>query len=140
MHQRLIKKAIEAQNYAYAPYSEFLVGAAVLCEDGSIYTGCNVENSSYGLTNCAERTAVFKAISEGKRKFLAIALVGNKKGEEANRDYCMPCGACRQVLGEFVSGDFKIYAAKSETDYQEFTMEELLPHSFSEKSLSFLSV
>lgn len=133
--EMLIEKAMEVQKNAYAPYSHFLVGAAILCEDGSVYTGCNIENASYGATNCAERTALFKAVSEGKRKFIAIALVGNRQGEENNREICMPCGTCRQVLSEFVSSDFKIYAAKSREEYKVFTMAELLPYSFSEKNL-----
>ena len=135
MMEELIRKAMDAQKHAYAPYSNFVVGAALLCEDGSIYTGCNIENASYPATNCAERTAIFKAVSEGKRQFQALALVGNRKGEESNREFCTPCGICRQVLSEFVSEEFPIYAAKSVEDYRVYTMGELLPHCFSEKNL-----
>ena len=93
--QQLIECAIEARQQSYSPYSNFAVGAALLCEDGTIYKGCNIENASYGLTNCAERTAIFKAISEGHRKFKALAVVADTEGP------CSPCGACRQVMKEF---------------------------------------
>lgn len=129
----LIRKAIEAQRFAYAPYSNFQVGAALLCEGGEIYTGCNVENAAYPAGNCAERTAVFKAVSEGKRKFSAIAIVGNKSGNE--REECAPCGICRQVLSEFADGDFPIIIGKSEEEYRTFKLEELLPLRFSKHNL-----
>ncbi|MCH1984318.1 cytidine deaminase [Ruminococcus sp. OA3] len=131
----LIKQAIEAQGQAYAPYSRFRVGAALLCADGSIYTGCNVENAAYSAANCAERTAVFKAVSEGRRRFLAIAIAGNLEGRENERELCAPCGVCRQVLSEFSDGDLRVILARSETKYEEYTLKELLPLQFSRNNL-----
>ena len=122
--QKLMDCAIKARKNAYSPYSHFAVGAALLCEDGTLYEGCNIENASYGLTNCAERTAIFKAVSEGHIKFKALAVVADTEGP------CAPCGACRQVMAEFkiplvimgnLMGNIKIV-----------TIEELLPFSFSE--------
>ncbi len=122
--QKLMDCAIKARENAYSPYSHFAVGAALLCEDGTLYEGCNIENASYGLTNCAERTAIFKAVSEGHIKFKALAVVADTEGP------CAPCGACRQVMAEFkipliimgnLMGNIKIV-----------TIEELLPFSFSE--------
>lgn len=122
--QKLMDCAIKARVNAYCPYSHFAVGAALLCEDGTLYEGCNIENASYGLTNCAERTAIFKAVSEGHIKFKALAVVADTEGP------CAPCGACRQVMAEFkipliimgnLMGNIKIV-----------TIEELLPFSFSE--------
>lgn len=122
--QKLMDCAIKARENAYSPYSHFAVGAALLCEDGTLYEGCNIENASYGLTNCAEQTAIFKAVSEGHIKFKALAVVADTEGP------CAPCGACRQVMAEFkipliimgnLMGNIKIV-----------TMEELLPFSFSE--------
>lgn len=122
--QKLMDCAIKARENAYSPYSYFAVGAALLCEDGTLYEGCNIENASYGLTNCAERTAIFKAVSEGYIKFKALAVVADTEGP------CAPCGACRQVMAEFkipliimgnLMGNIKIV-----------TIEELLPFSFSE--------
>ena len=122
--QNLMNRAIKARENAYCPYSYFAVGAALLCEDGTLYEGCNIENASYGLTNCAERTAIFKAVSEGHIKFKALAVVADTEGP------CAPCGACRQVMAEFkipliimgnLMGNIKIV-----------TIEELLPFSFSE--------
>ena len=122
--QKLMDCAIKARENAYSPYSHFAVGAALLCEDGTLFEGCNIENASYGLTNCAERTAIFKAVSEGHIKFKALAVVADTEGP------CAPCGACRQVMAEFkipliimgnLMGNIKIV-----------TMEELLPFSFSE--------
>ena len=134
MIKELIQKAIAQLDYAYAPYSEFKVGAALLCADGTIYTGCNIENSAFGPSNCAERTAFFKAISEGKRDFKAITIVGGNHGVLS--DYCSPCGVCRQVMMEFcVPEDFKIIMAKSEEDYQICTLAELMPRAFSPKTL-----
>lgn len=121
--KKLIKEAFKAKGYAYVPYSNFHVGAAVLMEDGSIYSGCNIENASYGPTNCAERTAIFKAVSEGKKNIKAIAIVGDS-------GLTYPCGVCRQVIREFGGIDAKIIIAKSEDDYLEYTLDELLPHSF----------
>ena len=122
--QKLMDCAIKARENAYSPYSHFAVGAALLCEDGTLYEGCNIENASYGLTNCAERTAIFKAVSEGHIKFKALAVVADTEGP------CAPCGACRQGMAEFkipliimgnLMGNIKIV-----------TIEELLPFSFSE--------
>lgn len=128
---RLMKMAQEARRYAYTPYSHFAVGAALLCEDGSVVTGCNVENAAYSPGNCAERTAVFKAVSEGKRKFVSIAVVGAGEGKVPDGStMCTPCGVCRQVLGEFCEAKtFRIYV----TDGRElfvYTLEELLPLAF----------
>lgn len=133
----LIEKAFEAQKFAYTPYSNFNVGAALLGDNGKIYLGCNIENSAFSPTNCAERTAIFKAVSEGQKKFTAIAIVGNKKDiKQGDGDYCAPCGVCRQVLQEFCDPKtFKIYLAKSVDDYKEFTLEELLPLGFSPSDL-----
>ncbi len=120
---RLIKLAQEAAQKAYAPYSGFNVGAALLCKSGNVYTGCNVENSSYGASNCAERTAVFKAVSEGERDFVKIAIVSEKGG------LTFPCGICRQVLSEFMpNGTIVLYS--DEQGIKEFTLNELLPYAF----------
>ena len=116
-------------NFSYAPYSNFHVGAALLTSEGKIYTGCNIENAAYGPSNCAERTAIFKAVSEGKKKFEAIAIVGGKNGKIEN--FCPPCGVCRQVLAEFCKKDFEIVLAKSTNEYKIMTLEQLLPESFS---------
>ncbi len=128
MKKTLCDKAKEARNNAYTPYSGFKVGAALLCDDGSIYTGCNIENSSYSPTVCAERVAIFKAVSDGKRDFLAIAVCGSPDGE-LTQEFCYPCGVCRQVLSEFCDKDFKIYVV-SKNDVKEYTLSELLPYSF----------
>ena len=127
--EKLIKKAIEMLNFSYAPYSNFHVGAALLTSEGEIYTGCNIENAAYGPSNCAERTAIFKAVSEGKKEFEAIAVVGGKSGKIEN--FCPPCGVCRQVLAEFCKKDFEIVLAKSTNEYKIMTLEQLLPESFS---------
>lgn len=127
--EKLIKKAIEMLNFSYAPYSNFHVGAALLTSEGEIYTGCNIENAAYGPSNCAERTAIFKAVSEGKKEFEAIAVVGGKNGKIEN--FCPPCGVCRQVLAEFCKKDFEIVLAKSTNEYKTMTLEQLLPESFS---------
>lgn len=127
--EKLIKKAIEMLNFSYAPYSNFHVGAALLTSEGEIYKGCNIENAAYGPSNCAERTAIFKAVSEGKKEFEAIAVVGGKNGKIEN--FCPPCGVCRQVLAEFCKKDFKIVLAKSTNEYKIMTLEQLLPESFS---------
>ena len=107
----LIKIALEARKFSYSPYSGFSVGAALLCDDGSVYTGCNIENSAFSPTNCAERTAFFKAVSEGKKEFLKIAVVGTDSSKEIPDNYCPPCGVCRQVMKEFCSEDFEIINA-----------------------------
>lgn len=127
--EKLIKKAIEMLNFSYAPYSNFHVGAALLTSEGKIYTGCNIENAAYGPSNCAERTAIFKAVSEGKKEFETIAIVGGKNGKIEN--FCPPCGVCRQVLAEFCKKDFEIVLAKSTNEYKIMTLEQLLPESFS---------
>lgn len=130
----LIRTAIEKLPCAYAPYSHFHVSAALLCCDGTVYTGNNVENASYSVTNCAERSAFFKAVNDGKRDFKAIAVCGGKDGKID--DYCAPCGVCRQVMREFcVPKDFLILLLKSETDYRQFTLEQLLPCSFGPENL-----
>lgn len=132
--EMLIKAAMEKLSFAYAPYSHFHVAAALLCSDKTLYTGNNVEIASYSATNCAERSAFFKAVNEGKRKFLAIAICGGRDGKID--DYCPPCGVCRQVMREFcVPGDFMILLARSERDYQQFTLEQLLPYSFGPENL-----
>ena len=123
----LIGAAFRARENSYSPYSRFRVGAALLCETGEIYTGCNIENRAYGPTNCAERTAFFKAVSEGKRSFSAIAIV---RGER-EPVWCYPCGVCRQVMAEFCSPDeFLIICARSADEYRIFTLKELLPEMF----------
>jgi len=125
-HEDLIIKAMEAREKAYVPYSLFAVGAALLARSGCVYTGCNVENASYGLSICAERTAVFKAVSEGERDFEAIAVV-TEKG-------VTPCGACRQVLLEF-GEDIQVIVADGAGEYRVFTLQELLPQAFTPKHL-----
>lgn len=129
--ENLIEKALKVRNSAYTPYSHFKVGAALLTKTGEIYEGCNIECASYPVCNCAERTALFKAVSEGFKEFEAIAVVGGKEGEEIT-DYCPPCGVCRQALREFCSDTnaFKIILAKSCTDFKVFTLNDLLPESF----------
>lgn len=130
--KELLLKAIEAREMAYAPYSDHKVGAALVGKSGKVYTGCNVENAAYTPTNCAERTAVFKAVSEGERDFEAIAIVGGK-GEEPS-ELCAPCGVCRQVLAEFCTGDFKIIMGTPE-NIKVCTLSELLPYSFGKSNL-----
>jgi len=125
MYKDLIDKAIEAREKAYVPYSHFKVGAALKTKDGKIYTGCNIENASFSMTNCAERTAFFKAVSEGETEFKAIAIVGGKD----KIDFCPPCGACRQVMREFCDKDFKIILFDGE-DESVYTLGELLPLNF----------
>lgn len=127
----LIEKAKKAAENAYAPYSGFKVGAALLTKSGRVYLGCNIESSSFSPTNCAERTAFFKAVSEGEREFEKIAVAGGKNGDFS--DYCTPCGVCRQVMSEFCGEDFKVLLGKNGEEYRELTLGELLPHSFSLK-------
>ena len=127
-YKQLIEAAFEAQKRAYVPYSKFRVGAALLAHDGTVYGGCNLENASFGASNCAERTAFFRALYEGQREFDAIAIVGSKvDGPPA---WANPCGICRQVMSEFCEPDFKIIVAKTQDDYKVFTLSELLPQSF----------
>ena len=127
MEKELINRALEAQKKAYVPYSEFRVGAAILMEDGEIYDGCNIEIASYSPTLCAERTAIFKGISEGSRNIKKIAIVG-----DANPTF--PCGVCRQVIREF-GPNAEIIIARSEDDYDTYSLDELLPHSFGPEDL-----
>ncbi|MBQ5561948.1 MAG: cytidine deaminase [Clostridia bacterium] len=124
MINELIEKAFEARENAYAPYSKFKVGAALLTANGKIYTGCNVENASYPVGICAERVAMSKAVAEGERKFVVIAIVGD------GSSYCYPCGMCRQFMSEFCSEDFEIISVKSADDYKIIKMGELLPYTF----------
>ena len=127
--KELAKAALEAREAAYAPYSGFMVGAALLGKNGVVYKGCNVENASYSPTNCAERTAFFKAVSEGEREFQTIAIAGGKKGEVL--DFCSPCGVCRQVMMEFCDPEtFLILLVRSEEEYLVKTLKELLPMGF----------
>jgi cytidine deaminase, homotetrameric len=121
--RELLNLAREASENAYAPYSRFNVGAALECADGRIFTGCNIENSALGSTMCAERVALFKAISEGENRFSRIAIYGESE------DYCMPCGACRQVLSEF-SQDMEVLCARASGSYVSYKLKELLPHPF----------
>lgn len=123
----LIEKAVEAMKNAYAPYSSFKVGAALLSKSGRVFTGCNVENASYSPTCCAERTAFFKAVSEGEKEFTAIAVVGGKDGEISS--FCSPCGVCRQVMAEFCDKDFMIILSNGKLT-KAHTLEKLLPESF----------
>lgn len=127
---KLIKEAISAREKAYCPYSNFKVGAAALFEDENIYTGCNIENASYGATNCAERTAIFNGVSKGNKVLKELALIGDLN------NYTYPCGICRQVITEFAENkDMKIYIIKNENDYIEKTLEEIMPGSFTGKDL-----
>ena len=134
INRLLINKAIEATKFSYVPYSEFKVGAALLTEDGEIYTGCNIENASYTPTNCAERTAIFKAVSEGITKFKKIAVVGGPKGNIET--YCPPCGVCRQVIAEFADENFELILGTSENNYEVYNFfKEVLPLSFTKNNL-----
>jgi cytidine deaminase len=128
-YKELLVGAIEARKSAYAPYSNFKVGAAVITEDDSIYTGCNIENASYGAANCAERTAIFKAISEGHKFIKAIAVIG------AENEYTYPCGICRQVIAEFSTKDTKVIIGKNQNEYIVKSLEEILPGAFTKKDL-----
>lgn len=130
MNIELIKKAIEARELAYCPYSNFKVGAAALFEDGKIYTGCNIENASYGATNCAERTAIFNGVAQGNRKLLALALIGD------TNNFTYPCGICRQVICEFAENkDMKIYIIKNENEVIVKTLDEIVPGAFTKADL-----
>ena len=126
----LIRAAFAAREYAYTPYSNFKVGAALLAKNGSVYTGCNIECASFTPTNCAERTALFKAVSEGVHEFAAVAVVGAKDGAPDDALITSPCGVCRQMLYEFGGPDLWVIMAKSENDWQEMTLGELLPLGF----------
>lgn len=131
----LIEAALAARENSYSPYSGFAVGAALLGKSGKIYTGCNIESAAYTPTNCAERTAFFKAVSEGEKDFAAIAVCGGKAG--APPDFCCsPCGVCRQVMAEFCGSDFVIYSAVSTEQFDKYTLGEILPKSFGKKDLA----
>lgn len=132
--QALIRQAFAARKFAYTPYSHFQVGAALLTRDGKVYTGCNIENAGYTPTNCAERTALFKAVSEGERAFSAIAIVGSMQGT-VNTLVTGPCGVCRQALYEFGGPDLTVIMAKTEEDYIVTTLGELLPYGFGPANL-----
>lgn len=127
-HEKLCELAKEAMAHSYSPYSGFKVGAALLCGDGTVYQGCNIENAAFGPTNCAERTAIFKAVYDGRRDFVAIAVCGGKDGVITGQ--FPPCGVCRQVMREFCGDDFKILMVNPE-GFEEVTLSQLLPHSFS---------
>ncbi len=127
--QALVDLAFAMLERSYAPYSRFPVGAALLCPDGTVFTGCNVENAAYGSTICAERAALVKAVSEGRREFTVLAVAGN------SGDYCWPCGACRQMLYEFAP-DLTVLVARGDGDYVKLPLKELLPHGFGPGSLN----
>ncbi|WP_026509999.1 MULTISPECIES: cytidine deaminase [unclassified Butyrivibrio] len=132
-YDELVELALEARKMAYTPYSHFKVGAALMTKDGKVYKGCNIENASYTPTNCAERTAFFKAISEGDTEFSAIAIVGGFENQKELK-LCTPCGVCRQVMREFCDDDFKVILLTDQTDgvnkYQVYNLTEILPLSF----------
>ena len=132
--KELVKEALAAREFAYTPYSKFNVGAALLCKNGRVFLGCNIESVSYTPTNCAERTAFFKAVSEGEREFSAIAIVGGPAGAPP-ADFCYPCGVCRQVMAEFCGRDFKVYIAKSESEIREYSLDEIIPFAFTQEDL-----
>ncbi len=129
----LFECAKDAMKNSHAPYSNYNVGAVLLTKNGNIYKGCNIENASYSLTNCAERTALFNAVSNGEREFETICIVGGKNGEIT--DYAMPCGACRQVLAEFCDADFKVLIGVNENNIKEYKLSDLLPCSFDKSKL-----
>ncbi len=133
--EEMIDLAIEQLKYSYTPYSHFKVGAALLTRDGKLYMGCNIENAAYTPTNCAERTAFFKAVSEGEREFQAICVVGGKDG--VLTEYAAPCGVCRQVMMEFCNPEtFRIILATSKEQYDIFTLKEMLPLGFGPDNLA----
>lgn len=132
--EELIRLAVEAMKRAYTPYSGFQVGAALLTEDGKVYQGCNIENAAYTPTNCAERTAFFKAVSEGERNFSAICIVGGMNGVLSS--YTAPCGVCRQVMREFCDPEtFRVILAIDEDHWKEYPLKELLPMGFGPENL-----
>jgi len=131
----LISHALQARKQSYSPYSHFAVGAALLSKDGKLYTGCNIENAGYTPSNCAERTAFFKAVSEGVKEFSSIAIVGGPTGADT-LDLCAPCGVCRQVMMEFCDPKtFEVILAKDPEHYEIFTLEQILPMGFGPKDL-----
>ena len=129
--EQLANEAKQAMKMAYVPYSKFPVGAALEAEDGTIYRGCNIENSAYGLANCAERTAIFKAVSEGVKSFKSITVIGDTEGPIS------PCGSCRQVISEFCASDMPVYLTNMKGDIQETTVGELLPGAFTKEDLEY---
>ena len=131
----LAEAALSARKRAYVPYSHFAVGAALLCEDGEVFGGCNIENAAYSPTNCAERTAIFRAVYQGKRNFAAIAVCGGPDNAEP-AEFCPPCGVCRQVLREFCSNNMPVYLVKSADEIYATTLEALLPRSFGPEDLA----
>ncbi len=136
-YAKLIESALQARKNAYVPYSRFAVGASLLAKNGIIYNGTNIENASYSVSICAERTALFTAVNQGDKEFVAIAIVGDLATFDMPRDYCSPCGVCRQALAEFVDvSTFQVILAKSTEDYKVFTLEDLLPNSFSSANLT----
>ena len=132
--EELVKAALEARAMAYVPYSHYAVGAALLTEEGEIFQGGNIENASYGATNCAERTAIFRAVSQGRRKFSAIAVAGGMEGC-APEEYAYPCGICRQVMQECAGKGFRVLVARSVSDYKAYECQELLPFGFGGESI-----
>ena len=133
--EQLVKLAMEAMEHAYVPYSGFKVGAALICADGTVYCGCNIESASYGATNCAERTAFFKAVSDGIMDFSAIAIVGGP-AKTSSLSICSPCGVCRQVMMEFCDPKtFKIILGTDESDFKVYTLEQMLPLGFGPENL-----
>ena len=130
--RELMELAVKARKNAYAPYSGFCVGAALLAKNGKVYLGCNIENAAYTPTNCAERTALFKAVSEGEREFTAIAIVGGK-GDEP-KEFCAPCGVCRQALAEFCDNGFRLLLGTPD-NIRVYTLAEILPYSFGKNDL-----
>ena len=135
-NRELVMEAVKARKQAYCPYSGFAVGAALLCVDDRVFTGCNIENAAYPATNCAERTAIFKAVSEGKTEFRAIAIVGGPKGKEPE-NFCAPCGVCRQVMAEFCDPEtFQIILAIDAKQYDIYTLKEMLPKGFGPSNLT----
>jgi cytidine deaminase len=132
----LAKAALSAKEMSYSPYSNFRVGAALLTKSGKVYTGCNIESAAYSPTNCAERTALFKAVSEGEREFAAIAIAGAPK--DGKPQYCYPCGVCRQMLKEFFSDDCEVIIVKSPDDFKVHKFGEILPYGFGADNLANL--
>lgn len=133
-NEELSALAVKAMNNAYVPYSNYRVGAALLTKSGKIYTGCNIENAAYSPTVCAERTAIFKAVSEGEREFVKIAVAGGKNGEISGE--FPPCGVCRQVMAEFCTENFEILLVTSERTYKKYTLDELLPYAFDKEKVT----
>lgn len=134
-NNELISLALKARENSYSPYSGFSVGAALLCKNGKVFTGCNIENSAFSPTVCAERTAFFKAVSEGEKEFAKIAVVGGNSDNVLPDNYCPPCGVCRQVMKEFCTDDFEIIMAKNADDYIVMNLNEILPAGFDKREV-----